>query len=254
METPPARTRPLPDLRFRVLVAGRANAGKTSILQRVCETTESPEIRRVGVVDYQEVWEKIDNLDPTPERGKHDISDELTFTNHTGYVFHDSGGFECGGKKELEVVQDFIRERSRRRNLRDRVHAIWYCIPMDSERPMFDIDPLHEICPDKNVPVIPVFTKYDAFKLEVRWRLEDDGNLRGDEETQCEAVFKEQYLNRLRGVSKFVRLEGMDEHGACCNELIMTTMDALNNGTVTMMLLAAQRGNLELNVGRAVRR
>ena len=33
-------------LEFRVLVIGRANAGKTSILQRVCETTESPTIYR----------------------------------------------------------------------------------------------------------------------------------------------------------------------------------------------------------------
>jgi GTPase SAR1 family protein len=36
------------DLRFRVLVLGRANAGKTTILQRVCETTESPKIYRRG--------------------------------------------------------------------------------------------------------------------------------------------------------------------------------------------------------------
>ena len=36
------------DLRFRVLIIGRANAGKTSILQRVCDTTESPEIYSVG--------------------------------------------------------------------------------------------------------------------------------------------------------------------------------------------------------------
>ena len=36
------------DLQFRVLVMGRANAGKTSILQRVCETTESPKIYREG--------------------------------------------------------------------------------------------------------------------------------------------------------------------------------------------------------------
>ena len=35
-------------LRFRVLVLGRANAGKTTILQRVCETTESPKIYRGG--------------------------------------------------------------------------------------------------------------------------------------------------------------------------------------------------------------
>ena len=39
---------PLPNIRFRVLVIGRANAGKTSILQRVCETTESPIVFRGG--------------------------------------------------------------------------------------------------------------------------------------------------------------------------------------------------------------
>jgi hypothetical protein len=34
------------DIKFRVLIIGRANSGKTSILQRVCETTESPEVYR----------------------------------------------------------------------------------------------------------------------------------------------------------------------------------------------------------------
>ena len=38
----------IPEVRFRVLVIGRANAGKTSILQRVCDTTESPKIYRGG--------------------------------------------------------------------------------------------------------------------------------------------------------------------------------------------------------------
>jgi septin family protein len=33
-------------IQFRVLIIGRANAGKTTILQRVCETTESPIIYR----------------------------------------------------------------------------------------------------------------------------------------------------------------------------------------------------------------
>ena len=35
------------NVQFRVLIIGRANAGKTSILQRVCDTTESPEIYSV---------------------------------------------------------------------------------------------------------------------------------------------------------------------------------------------------------------
>jgi hypothetical protein len=34
-------------LKFRVLIIGRANAGKTSILQRVCNTTEGPKILRL---------------------------------------------------------------------------------------------------------------------------------------------------------------------------------------------------------------
>lgn len=36
----------IPRIQFRVLIIGRANAGKTSILQRVCDTTESPLIYR----------------------------------------------------------------------------------------------------------------------------------------------------------------------------------------------------------------
>jgi hypothetical protein len=35
------------DVKFRVLIIGRANAGKTSILQRVCGTTDSPVIYSV---------------------------------------------------------------------------------------------------------------------------------------------------------------------------------------------------------------
>ena len=38
----------VPNVQFRVLIIGRANAGKTSILQRVCDTTESPVIYRSG--------------------------------------------------------------------------------------------------------------------------------------------------------------------------------------------------------------
>jgi len=36
----------VPKVQFRVLIIGRANAGKTTILQRVCDTTESPIIYR----------------------------------------------------------------------------------------------------------------------------------------------------------------------------------------------------------------
>jgi hypothetical protein len=46
MDTQQPKPRPLPKIKFRVLIIGRANAGKTSILQRVCGTTQSPIIYR----------------------------------------------------------------------------------------------------------------------------------------------------------------------------------------------------------------
>jgi hypothetical protein len=56
----------------------------------------------------------------------HNIEDELIFTNHTGYIFHDSRGFEAGGEDELKIVQEFVRRKSRERELKDRLHAIWF--------------------------------------------------------------------------------------------------------------------------------
>ena len=60
------------------------------------------------------------------QRGEHDIDDELTFTNHDGYIFHDSRGFESGSEDELEIVQRFITSKSRQKQLRNRLHAIWF--------------------------------------------------------------------------------------------------------------------------------
>jgi GTPase SAR1 family protein len=48
MDTKPHRQ--VPEIPFRVLIIGRANAGKTSILQRVCETTESPSVYRKTLI------------------------------------------------------------------------------------------------------------------------------------------------------------------------------------------------------------
>jgi hypothetical protein len=60
------------------------------------------------------------------QRGQHNIKDELVFANHHGYVFHDSRGFEAGGEEELKTVQDFVRRKSRKKRLKDRLHAIWF--------------------------------------------------------------------------------------------------------------------------------
>ncbi|KAF5378359.1 hypothetical protein D9615_008757 [Tricholomella constricta] len=106
--------------RFRILIIGRANAGKTTILQKVCNTTEDPEI-------FDSEGYKVDlaTVDPSAKRGMHDINHELVFRSNPGFIFHDSRGFESGGVKELEAVKNFIMKRAQENKLREQLHVIW---------------------------------------------------------------------------------------------------------------------------------
>ncbi|KAF8960039.1 hypothetical protein BDZ97DRAFT_1357343 [Flammula alnicola] len=242
-------SRRLPKIKFRVLIIGRANAGKTSILQRVCDTTESPVIyRRTGFNEEQI------QLDPSMERGEHSVEDELVFSNHEGYIFHDSRGFESGGNEELEIVQEFVRQKSGERRLKDRLHAIWYCIPMDNQRPVLDLKHFKDICPDRNVPVIAVFTKYDQFKLNVEMELEDHGDPDGLGTAAPERRFLEHYLCHLGDGARFVQLERMHKLDGSCKNLIEETAGALNEDVLALMLVAVQTMNIELSVKLAVER
>jgi hypothetical protein len=56
----------------------------------------------------------------------HNIDDELVFTKHDGYLFHDSRGFEAGGEEELKIVQDFVLRKSGEKSLMNKLHAIWF--------------------------------------------------------------------------------------------------------------------------------
>ncbi|KAJ7442902.1 hypothetical protein B0H11DRAFT_1932101 [Mycena galericulata] len=215
-------------------VSDATNAGKTSILQRVCETTDSPEIYRVQAVNGKEIREQI-RLDPTSETS-------WLFTNHAGYVFHDSRGFESGNTNEMELVEAFVCDRSQRRELQERLHAIWVghrSFPQDLSS--------HE-CP-----------KYEAFKRNVRMDLEDEPAGRLDDierrtQDECRERFKTRFWEPLGASRTFVRLEGMNKPDRRCDELVRTTMDALNPDAVALMLVAVQKGNLELSVRRAVGR
>jgi len=88
-------------------------------------------------VIYDSKGEKVKTsvLVPSAKRGLHDITNEMVFKSNPGFIFHDSRGFEAGGDTELENVKVFITERSKKVALKDQVHAIWYCIPMDDSRP-----------------------------------------------------------------------------------------------------------------------
>jgi hypothetical protein len=143
--------------RFRILIIGRANAGKTTILQKVCNTTEKPVIynskgKKVSItgevglrlmtvrlrsdqviasaaLGRGTLSQLVSDVDlKLDQRGLHDITNEMVFESNPGFIFHDSRGFEAGGVAEFENVKAFIAKRAQSEELRDQVHAIWYVI------------------------------------------------------------------------------------------------------------------------------
>ncbi|KAF8271919.1 hypothetical protein EI94DRAFT_1719197 [Lactarius quietus] len=191
--------------------SGRANAGKTSILQRVCETTESPTISRGG---------DVVTLDPSVNRGENKIDDELSSPT----IWAMSGSAE-----ELEILKEFVQRKCGEKKLRDRLHAIWYCVPMDNHRPELDLKFYDKICPD------PMFLR--NVKMDVGGKL-----------------FQDHYVRPLGNNAKYVRLEKMHMKDSRCDSLVEETAAALNEDTVVLMLLAVQRGNIELSVKAALSR
>jgi len=60
------------------------------------------------------------------QRGEHDIDDQLVFSNHKGYIFHDSRGIESGATEELNILRGFIQRKAIASQLEERLHAIWF--------------------------------------------------------------------------------------------------------------------------------
>ena len=124
--------------------------------------------------------------------------------------------------------------------------------------------------------MIAVFTKYDQFRRDVKMKLAYRSGRNpsvGDVNDEAAKIFQEQYLDVIKGSSpRYVRLESkvqcyishfmiytfylaeMHKVGESCSVLIMETASALSLEVVTLMLLAVQRGNLEMSVKMAVKR
>ncbi|KAF8495671.1 hypothetical protein F5888DRAFT_1946930, partial [Russula emetica] len=154
--------------RFRVLIIGRRNAGKTTILEKMTGSDEGamPEIR-------DKEGRLVD--DPTLvkaglERGMSMIDYEITYPSSPRFVFHDSRGIEAGAESDChEYIQKFIDDRAQRPRTRDQLHAIWFCMPMDTPRvpsDEFELAFLEKV--NRNVPVIAVLTKYEALVDRVK--------------------------------------------------------------------------------------
>ncbi|KAF8549878.1 hypothetical protein OG21DRAFT_1420576, partial [Imleria badia] len=199
------------------------------------------------------------------QRGLHNIENELIFQSNQKLVFHDSQGFEAGCEDEFLQMKTFIADRAKTTTLKKRIHAIWYCIPMDkldraiqrSEEMFF------EECDPGHVPVVVLFTKFDVLlpvalgklvpadqRLPLQERLSKADPL-------IEGIFHRAdvwgRLAHLKHAPKsFVKIGGMHRSNEGCSKLLEITANVLSEEALRMLLVSAQEANIALCVKYAV--
>ncbi|KIM56548.1 hypothetical protein SCLCIDRAFT_132244 [Scleroderma citrinum Foug A] len=261
---------------FRILIMGRANAGKTTILQCVCATTERPKIfdgngkKNPSLVILADI----------SQRGEHSIENELIFRSNPGFIFHDSCGFEAGSVDEFNKMRDFVLDRATTSRLKKRIHAIWqvhfvYCIPVtDYNRPIVAAErKFFQECDTKKgisscfyilVPVLVLLTKLDTLESNAYNELKNKGCSK-ERARELRSECAQQMLERLQvqiaselGKTQFppknyVQLANMHENGADCGPLLEMTATALDEVALQLLLVSTQQTNLHLCIEWAVK-
>ncbi|KAI6146734.1 hypothetical protein BKA82DRAFT_152568, partial [Pisolithus tinctorius] len=245
--------------RFRILVMGRANAGKTTVLQRVCKTTDQPEI-------FDGNGEKVCHLVKLHgahiklmQRGYHNIEDELVFKSNPRFVFHDSCGFEAGSEAEFDEMKKFVTDQAKSTKLEKRIHAIWYCIPLNERHRMVTAAErkFFNECDSGHVPVIVLLTKADTLYLDAFQKVRRRGLTTDDAKTkvpEVERQLQKGCLEKIKGwlnelmfpPQSYLMLTGMEQESADCAELLRCTANALTEEGLRGLLISSQQSNLGL--------
>ncbi|KAF8351720.1 hypothetical protein F5887DRAFT_1169628, partial [Amanita rubescens] len=242
---------------FRILVIGRANAGKTTILEKICGVAKEtkPIIYDKDVLFLLSV-EFLAGNQLEQSRGLHDIEHQVTYPG-SNFIFHDSQGFESGSTEELEIVWKFIGKRSAETELKNQLHAIWYCIPMDSPRPILPAELEFFNKGTGRVPLVVIFTKFDgqiATEFVHLTDVKDEDKWERAREI-AEITFQKVYLPKVMSAKyppkAYVKLEDMDLAEKNCAEVTQQTADAIDNDSIHQLFISTQMNNLDLCVKSA---
>jgi len=109
-------------------------------------------------------------------------------------ILHDSGGFETGGDKLIQTVDNFLKFQATKGKA-GRVHAIWYCI--SCEQPLQEIDKRFLRGEQFKqgtayAHIFVIFTKYDLLLESVR-RKARAKEINEDVERRAYAEFEENF-------------------------------------------------------------
>ncbi|KAH8822438.1 hypothetical protein DL96DRAFT_1620989, partial [Flagelloscypha sp. PMI_526] len=237
--------------KFRILVIGRANAGKTTICQKMCNTTQTAVARDARGKTFE--------VSPSNERGIHDINMEITYPDNPGFIFHDSCGLEAGSDTEKATIFEFIRSRSKAQSLSKQLHCIWFCIPMNDARPWIEAEKSFFSQDRSKVPTILIFTKCDA--LEKKYLRLQPKNLSFLDQKKYRQKgisdeleeLKQQAMASTHGPDAVVQLKNMHKKETECANLTDATIASINLDALKMLLTSVQANNLDARVTSAVR-
>ncbi|KAF7296884.1 hypothetical protein MIND_00920200 [Mycena indigotica] len=216
--------------RYRVLVAGRLWAGKTTLVNTLCGTALEPD--------------------------KEDIEMEVP---QGSLLLHDSSGFQGVGPG-FRLMERFLANRRRARKFSTRVHAIWYCICTDSgmhlspaDQHFFDNDIAQQ------VPVIVVFTRYRGLVTrafaDLRMTLQRAEAMEQRFEKARE-LLRIQFIEPLNALrfppTAYVKIDDLLDESTTLEHLIQTTLALMTEDTLRPMVLSVRQSNLDACMVAAV--
>ncbi|KAH9057192.1 hypothetical protein EDB87DRAFT_1632991 [Lactarius vividus] len=150
----------LPDgFRFRILVLGKSQSGKSSLINAVFD------VNMTAATGSQ--------------HGNADINVGFRPGDNHYLEAHEYSVSESGGARSLQTIWDFISYRTHAdRSVSERLHAIWICVPISDAREGRLGEDVKAILGMKKVPVLIVFTKFDLLVSRVQFDI-----TRGDIQT-----------------------------------------------------------------------
>ncbi|KAF8331173.1 hypothetical protein F5887DRAFT_998825 [Amanita rubescens] len=127
------------DLKFRLLIIGRAGTGKSSLIKAIFGPALADAIQKPA-----------------------DINKEITAHCNRNLILH---YYEPYNMEKFGVMAKFIVERSQEGPAAERLHAIWFCasVPCMDGRLFEEGDEMIFMLNRNKVPIIVVFTKFDLF-------------------------------------------------------------------------------------------
>ncbi|KAF8505406.1 hypothetical protein F5888DRAFT_432629 [Russula emetica] len=188
------------------------------------------------------------------------IEYEITYPNNPRFVFHDSRGIEAGAESDspgieargggdssklrVQYIQQFIDNRAQQTRIEDQLHAIWFCIPMDTPRVPsneFELAFLKNVT--GNVPVIAVLTKYEALVDRVK-------DKHGGKSVTARDVLnyaKENVINPLKNVTHApLAIVQTHHYGKGCELITEKTYEAIKDETLATIFAMAQQNFMKL--------